>query len=396
MELLKGVRVLDLSRFVSGPYCSMVLGDLGADVIKVEHAKTGDGTRRWSLPHLGQNNPYFMSVNRSKRSIGIDAKHPEGRDIIEKLALQSDVLIHNFKYGALDGLGLGYDKLHKLHPRLIFCEITGYGSAGPYRDRPAFDFPIQAQSGLMSLIGEPKGTPMKVGVPAIDVMTAMQALAGIQAALYSREKTGVGTKISTSLLETALASMTNVVSDYLVAGTPPKRWGNGHPDLAPYAAYQAADGWLTVGVATEPQWQRFCDIIERPDLKNDVRFATNPVRLENREALDAAAGAEFGKASKQVWLDKLQQGGVPCAPINTIPEIIADPHVEAIGMVQTVAHPTLSQVRMIRSPLSVEGQHLPINRAPPTLGQHTNEILSGLLGMADNDIERLRRAGAVS
>ena len=396
MDLLTGVRVLDLSRFVSGPYCSMVLGDLGADVIKVEHAKTGDGTRRWSLPHLGQNNPYFMSVNRSKRSIGIDAKNAEGRDIIEKLALQSDVLIHNFKYGALDGLGLGYEHLHALHPRLIFCEITGYGSEGPYRDRPAFDFPIQAQSGLMSVIGEAKGTPMKVGVPAIDVMTAMQALAGIQAALYKREKTGLGTKISTSLLETALASMTNVVSDYLVAGTAPRRWGNGHPDLAPYAAYQASDGWLTVGVATEPQWARFCSIIERPDLKDDVRFATNPVRLENREALDLAAGAAFGKATKALWLDKLQQGGVPCAPINTIPEIIADPQVQAIGMVQPVDHPTLKGARMIRSPLSVDGHYLPIKRPPPTLGQHTDEILTDLLGMNQTDIERLKKDGVVS
>ena len=396
MELLKGVRVLDLSRFVSGPYCSMVLGDLGADVIKVEHAKFGDGTRRWSLPHLGANNPYFLSVNRSKRSIGIDVKHPEGRDLIERLALLSDVLIHNFKYGALDALGLGYEKLAALNPRLIFCEITGYGGEGPYRDLPAFDFPIQAQSGLMSVIGEPKGMPMKVGLPAIDIMTSMQACAGIQAALYNREKTGFGTKISTSLLETALASMTNVISDYIVAGAEPRRWGNGHPDLAPYAAYRTADGWLTVGVATEPQWQRFCEIIGRQDLQLDARFASNPVRLENREALDAEVAAEFLKDGKLSWLDRMQKAGVPCAPINTIPEIIADPHVQAIKMVQHVAHPELDEIRMIRSPLSIEDRHIPIKRAPPTLGQHTDEILSGLLGFDEARIKGLREAGAIS
>lgn len=395
MALLEGVRVLDLSRFVSGPYCSMVLGDHGADVIKVEHAKTGDGTRRWSMPGLGQNNPYFLSVNRSKRSIGIDVKQPGGRDIVERLAAMSDVMIHNFKFGAMEELGLGYERMRALNPRLIYCEITGYGGEGPYRDRPAFDFPIQAQSGLMSVIGEPDGAPMKVGVPAVDVITGLQALSGIQAALYRREKTGLGTKISTSLLESALATMTNVVSDYINTGEAPQRWGNGHPNLAPYAAYRASDGWLTVGVATEPQWQRFCDVIGRPDLREDPRYATNPARLQHRKALDQAVGPEFLRDRKDAWLARLEQAGIPSAPLNTVPEIIADPHVQAIGMVEEVAHPELERIRMVRSPVSIDDRHIPIRRAPPTFGEHTDEILRELLGLEDGAIRSLRESGAI-
>ncbi len=395
MKLLEGVRVLDLSRFVSGPYCSMVLGDHGAEIIKVEHAKYGDGTRRWSKPELGLNNPYFLSVNRNKRSIGVDLKQKDGREIVEKIAGVSDVLVHNFKLGSMERMGLGYDNLKRVNPRLIYCEITGYGGEGPYRNRAAFDFPIQAESGLMSVIGERAGAPMKVGVPIIDIVTGLQALSGVQAALYHREKTGEGVKISTSLLESALAAMTNVVSDYIVAGVTPRRWGNGHPNLAPYAAYEASDGWLTVGVATEPQWGRFCDIIGRRDLKSDPRYADNPARLEHRDELDGEVGPEFMRDCKANWLAKLAEADVPSAPLNTVQEIIADPHVTAISMVNKVAHSELGEISMIRSPVSINDEHIPIEHAPPLFAEHTDAVLRDLLHFDDATIVQLRNAGAV-
>ncbi len=396
MKLLEGIRVLDLSRFVSGPYCTQLMGDLGADVIKVEHAKYGDGTRRWGMVGLGPDNPYFLSVNRSKRSIGVDIKHPSGREIVLSLATKSDVMISNALYGALDAAGLGYEHVRAVNPRIVYCEITGFGGHGPYRDRPAFDFPTQAQSGLMSVIGEPEGAPMKIGVPMIDVMTSMQALAGIQAALLHRERTGKGTKISTSLLESALSSMTNVISDYINAGVVPQRWGNGHPNLAPYAAYQAQDGWLTVGVATEGQWAKFCTVIGRSELGADPLFATNQDRLAHRRLLDETVAPAIADMTKQACLEGLQAAGVPCAPLNTVPEIIADPHVEAIGMVQELPHPSLGRVKMVRPAISIEDTPIAVERPPPTFAQHTDEILGEVLCLDKAAIDALREAGAVS
>jgi crotonobetainyl-CoA:carnitine CoA-transferase CaiB-like acyl-CoA transferase len=394
-KLLDGIRVLDLSRFISGPYCTMLLGDMGADVIKVEHAKTGDGTRRWGMKGMGPDNPYFLSVNRSKRSIAVDIKHPKGQELVTALALKSDVFINNSKFGSLDAVGLGYEHLHALNPRLIYCEVTGFGGHGPYRDRAAFDFPTQAESGLMSVIGEPDGTPMKVGVPVVDVLTSMQALSGILAALVQRGRTGKGTKVSTSLLESAIATMTNVVSDYINGGVVPQRWGNGHPNLAPYAAYRAQDGWITVGVATEGQWQKFCDVLGRPDLKADPRFATNQMRLQYRKDLDEAVGPAILRKTRQQCLAELQGQDVPCAPLNTVPEILADPHVQALGLVQELDHPTLDRVRLVRSAISIEDQPLAILRRPPTLGEHTDEILREVLALNDTQIAALRVAQAI-
>lgn len=394
-EPLKGVRVLDLSRFVSGPYCAMLLGDFGADVIKVEHPVTGDGTRRWSLPGIGPDNPYFMSVNRSKRSIGLDLKSETGKDVVKALAAKSDVLVSNFKAGALDRMGLGYDTLSEINPRLVYCEITGYGDTGPKRDHPAFDFPIQAESGLMSVIGEPDGAPMKVGFPVMDVLTALHACNGIQAALLGREKTGRGVKVSLSLIEAALASMTNIVSDYLIGDVEPVRWGNGHPNLAPYAAYPTEDGWLTVGVATEPQWQRFCEILERPDLQADERFAENPVRLAHRKELDDVLAPIFATDTRDAWLQKLKTANIPCAPINTVPQILADPQVEALEAVQTVAHPKYETIKMVRPPVSWNHERIKIPKRPPTLGEHTEVVLKEVLGMDDAAIASLREARAI-
>ena len=395
MKPLEGIRVLDLSRFVSGPYCTMLMGDLGADVIKVEHAKYGDGTRRWGMVGLGPDNPYFLSVNRSKRSVAVDIKHPQGMQLILDLTAKSDVLIGNSKYGSLEASGLGYERLSAINPGLIYCEVTGFGNRGPYRDQPAFDFPTQAQSGLMSVIGEFDGTPMKVGVPIIDIMTAMQALAAIQAALIQRGRTGRGAKVSTSLLESALASMTNVISDYINEGVVPERWGNGHPNLAPYAAYQTADGWLTVGVATEGQWVKFCRVIGQPDLAIDPRFATNQDRLKHRRLLDEAVAPALRKMNKQICLGALQTEGVPCAPVNTVPESIADPQILALGMMQELPHPSLGSVKVIRSAISIGDEPLSIERAPPTFGQHTDEVLRELLGLTEQQIAELRESKAI-
>jgi crotonobetainyl-CoA:carnitine CoA-transferase CaiB-like acyl-CoA transferase len=395
VKLLEGIRVLDLSRFVSGPYCTMLMGDLGADVIKVEHTVGGDGTRYWGMKGGGPDNPYYMSVNRSKRSIAVDLKNPKGVEVVLELAKKSDVVVSNLKFGSMDKMGLGFERLHAINPGLVVCEVSGFGNRGPYRDFPAFDFPTQARSGLMSVIGEADGSPMKIGVPMIDITTAMQALAGIQAALIQRARTGKGVKISTSLLESALASMTNVIGDYINGGAVPERWGNGHPNLAPYAGYKASDGWVTVGVATEGQWDKFCDVIDRPDIKVDPRFATNQMRLQHRKELDAAIAPAVLKMSKAECLAALEANGVPCAPLNTVPEIIGDPHVAALGMVQDIAHPTHERIKYIRPPISVNDETLAIDRAPPTLGQHTDEVLRDVLSMSESDIQALRDAKAI-
>ena len=393
---LQGLRVLDITRFISGPFCTMMLGDLGADVIKVEHPVGGDSTRRWgSGPHPADN-PYFMSVNRNKRSVAIDLKKPQGIALIESLLARCDVLVNNSLYGALAEFGLGDERLVEINPRLIYCEITAYGVTGPDRDRGAMDFTIQAESGLMSLNGEPEGTPMKVGAPLMDVLTGLFACNAIQAALLERERTGRGGKVGTSMLEVALASMPNIVSDYLVDGIVPDRWGNGHPNLAPYEIYKASDRWTAVGIATEPQWAKFCDFINRADLRDDPRFVTNQNRTANRAALIEALSPIIVARPQAYWLEHLSAMGMPCAPVNTVPDILAGPQVEALGLVRQVAHPLYGQVPLVRSAISRDGEPLPVRRSPPTLGEHTDEVLVEVLELSRSSIDALRQAGAVT
>lgn len=396
MTILDGFRILDLTRFISGPYCSMMLGDLGADVIKIEHPTGGDGTRRWGAGAYPQDNPYYLSVNRNKRSIAIDLKKPAGREVLEALIAQSDALIQNGLFGAFDRLGFDDARLKSLNPRLIRCDITGYGECGPDRDRPAFDFTIQAESGLMSLTGDPGGPPMKVGAPLTDVMTALVMCNGIVAALLHRERTGEVRRVATSMLETVLACMPNVVSDYIVGGIDPQRWGNAHPNLSPYEIYATRDGWIALGIATEPQWARFCSLIARSDLVCDPRFATNPDRVKNRKALNCELNREISARSSDYWHGKFVELGLPSARLNTVPEALGSDQVAALGLVESTAHPLYGTIKMVRSPLSFDGNVLPIERGPPTLGQHTDEILGEVLRLDRDAIEKLRDGGIVA
>ncbi len=394
MGMLDGIRILDLSRFVSGPNCSMMLGDMGADVIKIEQPGVGDNTRKWSAGNKSDN-PYFLSVNRNKRSLALNFQHPEGKAVLLKLAAASDVVMHNLRPGTFESHGYGYEVLKAANPRIILCEISGYGKTGPDAARPAFDLTIQAESGLMSLVGEPDGPPMKVGAPITDVATSLMACIGIQGALLQRARTGQGCHVSTSMLESALACMPNVAIEYLVGGIPPARWGNGHPNIVPYAVFPAADGWVTIGVGAETQWKPFCTLINRPDLATDPRFATNPARLNNREALEAELKPIIAAHPRSYWRDRMAELGLPSAPVNGLDDTLGGPQVTALGTVQTVDHPQLGPIRLMRSPLQVDGTYLPIHRAPPMLGQHSDEILRTLAGLNDNEIAALRASGTI-
>ena len=393
---LQGIRVVDVTRFISGPYCAMYLGDLGADVIKIEHPRDGDGTRRWgSGPHPADN-PYYLSVNRNKRSVGLDLKQPGGLRVLEDLIARSDVLLSNAIPGALEALGLTPGRLAALNPRLVRCEITGYGRLGPDSERGAFDFTIQAEAGMMALNGEPDGPPMKVGAPIMDVLTGLNACIAVLAALIRRAGSGRGGHAGTSMLETALASMPNIVSDYLVGAIPPRRHGNAHPNLVPYEIYQTRDRWIALGLGNEPQWARFCALIGHPGLQQDPRFAINVERIAHREALNRVLRPIFAERPLSWWLAALDGASIPCAPVNTVDEALSSPQAEALGLVQAVPHPLYGQIRMARSPLTVDGAPLPIRRAPPTLGQHTTEVLSQVLGRSADEIAALRAVGAVA
>ncbi|GAA5231831.1 CaiB/BaiF CoA transferase family protein [Verticiella sediminum] len=396
MAPLSGIRVVDLTRFISGPYLTMFLGDLGADVIKIEHPLDGDATRRWGSGPFPSDNPYYLSVNRNKRSIGLDLKHADGMQTLEALIAKSDVLVINAIAGALEQLGLSETRLRAINPQCVICEITGYGDRGPDRRRGAFDFTIQAESGMMALNGDPDGSPMKVGAPIMDVLTGLTACIAVQSALYERQSTGRAPKVSTSMMETALACMPNIVSDYLVAGIFPHRYGNAHPNLVPYEVYETSDRWLALGLGNEPQWKRLCTLIERPDLRDDERFSINTARIAHREALNQQLKPVFAAQPLAWWLQSLARNAIPCAAVNTVADALDSEQIRAMGMVQDVEHPLYRSIKMVRSPISIDGNPLPIRRPPPCLGQHTDDILSGVLGLAPERIAALRASGAVS
>lgn len=392
---LTGVRVVDLTRFISGPFCAMYLGDLGADIIKIEHPTQGDGTRRWGSGPFPADNPYYLSVNRNKRSVALDLKHLEGLALLERLLAVSDVLLTNSIPGALDELGLTDARLQQINPRLVCCQISGYGDRGPARQRGAFDFTIQAESGLMSIIGAPDGTPTKVGAPLMDVLTGMNACIAVLAALMQRQTARQGRKVETSMIETALASMPNIVSDYLVGGLVPQRHGNAHPNLAPYEIYETQDRWLALGLGNEPQWIRLCQILERPDLRDDPRFATNVQRTQHREALNEQLQPLFRRHPLAWWMQVLDASDIPSAAVNTVPDVLAGEQVRALGMVQDVPHPLYGSVQLLRSPLSFDGQALPVRRPPPQLGEHTDAVLAELLGLDASELAALRAQGVL-
>jgi crotonobetainyl-CoA:carnitine CoA-transferase CaiB-like acyl-CoA transferase len=369
---LEGVRVLDLSRVLAGPYATMVLGDLGADVLKIEHPERGDDTRHWGPPFAGGESAYFLSVNRNKRSIGIDLKDQEGLERVKKLAAEADVLIENWRRGALEKRGLGYKALREENPDLIYCSITGFGP-GPDEDRPGYDFLVQARGGVMGITGQPGGEPTKVGVAISDIVCGLFASNAILAALYRRSATGEGTRIEVPLFETTLGWLANRGQEYLVSGEDTGLIGNAHPSIVPYQTFHASDKPIVVAVGNNTQFANLCRAIGRPELAEDERYATNPDRVSNREALISELQQEFGKRKADEWAEEIRAAGVPSGPVNTLPDVFADEHVLRSGMLQTLDHPSAGSFEMVASPVIVDEEHLPIRHAPPTLGQHTEE-----------------------
>jgi crotonobetainyl-CoA:carnitine CoA-transferase CaiB-like acyl-CoA transferase len=367
---LEGVKVLDLSRVLAGPYATMVLGDLGADVLKVEHPERGDDTRHWGPPFAGGESAYFLSINRNKRSIGIDLKDQKGLERVEKLAATADVVIENWRRGALEKLGLGYEKLKRVNPDLVYCSITGFGP-GPEEDRPGYDFLVQARGGVMGITGQPGGEPTKVGVAIADIVCGLFASNAILAALHRRNVTGEGARIEVPLFESTLGWLANRGQEYLTSGKDTGLIGNAHPSIVPYQTFDAADRPLVVAVGNNTQFANLCEVIGRPELAEDERFATNPDRVANREALIPELQREFGGRSANEWADELRAAGVPSGPVNTLADVMADEHLLGSGMLQDLDHPSAGHLEMLASPVLVDGERLPIRRPPPTLGQHT-------------------------
>lgn len=392
---LSGIRVLDFSRILAGPYCTMVLADMGAEVIKIERPGTGDETRAWGPPFVGGESAYFLCVNRNKKSVTVDMGTAEGKSIIRDLAAQSDVLVENFRPGTMEKLGLGYDELKVINRRMVYCAISGFGRDGPDKDRAGVDVIVEGVGGLMSITGEPDGPPVKVGVAIIDVATALHAHGAIIAALFQRERTGQGTRLDFSLLEVQVATLINIGSDYLIGGVVPKRWGSAHTSIVPYQAFEASDGYVVVGAVNESLWLRFCEAIERPELAADPRFATNLLRGQLRTELLDLLNPIIRMRPRSEWLDRFRAQGIPSGPINTLDEVYQDPQVQHLGIVQEVDHPAAGRIKLAGSPIRANDQQLPVRLPPPRLGEHTEEVLRDVLGYPADRITAIAAAGVI-
>jgi crotonobetainyl-CoA:carnitine CoA-transferase CaiB-like acyl-CoA transferase len=392
---LAGTRVVDLTRILAGPLCTMMLGDMGADVIKVEPPGTGDDTRGWGPPFAAGEAAYFLGVNRNKRSLTLNLATAAGRTVLAGLIEKADVVIDNFKLGTLDRWDFGQAWFEQHAPRVVRCQITGYGSSGPKAAQPGYDFILQAESGLMSICGEPDGGPTKYGVAIVDVCTGMLACNSILAALNARHRTGKGQKVEVSLYETSLAMLVNVAANVLVSGKGGGRFGNGHPSIVPYTTYQAKDGMMALAVGNDGQFARTAEVLGHPEWASDPRFATNRARVENRATVDRLVGEAFVRDDIDTWLGRLKAAGVPCGRINSVAGALDDSQTAARDMVETIEHPAIGSLKMLGMPFKFSDTPSSVRRAPPTLGQHTDEILKGELGLDDEAIARLRREKAI-
>jgi crotonobetainyl-CoA:carnitine CoA-transferase CaiB-like acyl-CoA transferase len=392
---LDAIRVLDLTRVVAGPYCAMFLGDLGAEVVKVEQPGFGDDTRGWGPPFTGGESAYYLCINRNKKSITLDLKSSEGVELLRQMTRVADVVIENFRPGTMERLGLGEKELREINPRLIYASLTGFGADGPMSDWPGYDLIVQAWGGLMSITGTPEGEPVKVGVAIIDLVAGLMLGKAITAALFARERIGLGQRIDTSLLEAEVASLINVGSNYLIGGKIPSRWGNAHPNIVPYQNFKTADGYFVLGVASETIWRRFCQAIARPELAEDSRFADNAKRVENRAALIALLSEVFLSRTNQTWLKLLNDAEVPCAPVQTVDQVFESPQVLHRDMLVGVEHPTAGKVPMAGVPVKFSLTPASVRLPPPLLGEHNRQVLKTWLDMSDEVIEELQRKNIV-
>jgi formyl-CoA transferase len=387
MQPLQGIRVLDLSRVLAGPYCTMVLGDMGAEVIKVEPPE-GDETRGWGPPFAGGESAYYLCVNRNKRGVVINLKTGEGKNILRELALQSDVLVENFRPGTLKKFDLDFESLHETNPRLVYCSISGFGQTGPLRDKPGYDFMIQAMGGIMSITGEPGGEPIKVGVAVADLFAGQNAVIAILAALQARHLTGKGQYLDISLFDSQLGWLANVAGNYLISGILPKRYGNAHANIVPYQCFRASDGWFVVAVGNDKQFEALCNVTGKLELAHDARFATNSARVDNRDALILILEPVFVTKTVDEWL-ALVDDKFPCGPINNLEQVFSMPHVREREMLVEMEHPTIGKLPLVGSPLKMSNTPVEYNFPPPLLGEHTDEVLKSF-GFSNEQIAGYR------
>jgi len=387
--------VLDLSRILAGPTCTMLLGDQGADVLKVERPGVGDDTRTWGPPFSGGEAAYYLSCNRNKRSITIDLKHPRGIELVKALARISDVLVENFKPGFMRRLGLDYDSLSGINPRLVYCSVSAYGQDGPYLDRPGYDMVLSAVGGLMYITGPERGEPCKVGVAITDVLTGVHAAAAITSSLYWRERSGRGQHLDCSLLDIQVSGLANIASNWLVAGKEARRWGTAHESIVPYQVFETADRPMALAVASQSLWKSFCRLVEREEWLADPRFETNPRRVENREVLLPLVAEILERRTCAEWVELFVAASIPCGPVNDMQSLFADPQVLHREMVVEVPHPTIGALRLSGIPVKCSATPGEIQRPPPLLGQHTDEILSETLGCTPEQIAELRADGVL-
>ena len=389
-EALAGVRVLDFTRVLAGPFCTMILADMGADVIKVE-SLDGDETRQWGPPFDAQGrSAYYLSVNRNKRSLTLNLKSDAGRQIARRLAAQSQIVVENFKSGGMAAFGLGYDDLRALNPALVYASISGFGQTGLYRERPGYDFVIQAMSGLMSITGEQDGAPSKVGVAIADVIAGLFAASSLLAALRHAERTGEGQQLDIALLDTQIAALVNVASNALVSGETPARYGNAHPSIVPYETFRAADGEFALAVGNDRQFAQLCQLIERPEWASDARFATNPARVQHRAALIPLLNDIFAQRNAAEWVAGALALGIPAGTLNTVSQILDDPHVQARGLIHAI-----DALRLVGPPVGFSATPPTVRTPPPALGEHADAILRERLGLSDAEIAAYRRDGIV-